>query len=535
MLVQISEARFRAAYQLGRQVTVRSFEARDTSEHVVMVHFLGRVDDPETQKLIAELAVLPPGRKTGLEGAFQVGQEAVVVTRFMAHVRSFDDWFVSVAGENTLSEESSSGTGMRSDIPYDGPTILTAELEGGAGPTRKAGHDAERRRATEGPAPKEEAGDFTRMFGPIEAAPEHPVSGEPPGEIVPSFGDAPPPDAPPGKNAQPVPPEPPRKQLGEFTRMFGALTDEPPEASEGPAERPASEPPSSGPAAPSPAKSDGGFTEMFGPTEGPPADPGRSQTLVEQPGTPSPPIRAEPPPEAKRPAEPRQGKPRIVWRDRSKEQAPPRPEEPQVKVRRQRDDVQQPPPPAAPPAPPPKQKPGQFTEIFGQALSAETESAGSQPAERDEFDFPMDRDLPPQYTGPRKSVSEQVAPLPERASSDYLRALSGDSYVEPPRPALAPEPSPKQQEQTPPDLPPPISSAPPPAPGPSDYTRVVAGGTVQPREAPPPPPPPAPAPAASPEPAAQEPAEPQTPTWLWIALAAIAIVAVLLVVLVLLT
>jgi len=108
MLVEITEARFKASYRLGRQVTeqgAKSFEARDSSNQVVIVHFLGPVLSPETQKRLVDVAALPPERKTSLKAAFQLGDEAVLVTAFMPHIRSFDDWFVSVAGERTLADE----------------------------------------------------------------------------------------------------------------------------------------------------------------------------------------------------------------------------------------------------------------------------------------------------------------------------------------------------------------------------------------------------------------------------------------------
>lgn len=464
-------------------------------------------------------------------------------------------------------------------MPYDGPTLLTSELVGGGDP---ASESEDRVRPAPGASrPGQEQGDFTRMFGPVKADPPGPVTDEPQAEIVTSFGDSEPPVAPHAPATGSAPPPPKEKGQGEFTRMFGALAEEPPESSVESKQGSTAEPDQPGPsAAPAASENIGGdFTEVFGPAGRPPADPGQSQTLVEPPDAPSPPISREQPPEAGRPVEQRPAKPRIAWRDRSAEETPPRPEEPKVKVRWKKDEPQPPEeskrrPPAAMPqagpdgspspslgAPPgqgaadserpatpsPKQPPGQFTEIFGQALSTDAESAdrgfGQRPDQPVEPERPKEADLPPYYTGPRKSVSEQVAPLPDRASSDYLRALNGDAYVEPPRVPPAPEPPVSHQERTPPDLPPPLAGAPPPpAPGPSDYTRIVSGQAVQPK-GPPVPASPAPAPAgpapppAAPAPANEslEPAEPRTPTWLWVALAAIGIVAVLLVVLVLLT
>lgn len=537
MLVRISEARFNAAYRLGKQVTeqgVKSFEARDSSDRVVMVHFLGSVLSPETQKRLVDLAALPPERKTGLEGAFQLDYEAVLVTGFMPHVRSFNDWFVSVAGERTLTDETERRA--KPDFTHDSPTLLTSTLEGGSDRTRRPEGAVPDQQPTGASDSKQGASDFTRMFGPIKADSEGLAESRPPG-----------------------------KEPGEFTRVFGALAEEPPKPAKQSESRSVTTPGPAGPSGTAPVsdRSGGGFTEVFGPGDRAPASAGQSQTLADPPSPPSPPIRPAQPPEAKGSAEPRPAKPRIVWRDRSKEATPPEPSQPQDRVRWQKDEAEppvdsilkQPAPapdsgsapgpspsrseatPSGPPGsrmpatPPPQEAPGQFTQIFGQELSSGAASAGPGSRAPDWPTSSRDDEFPPHYKAPQHSVSDQGASLPDRKSSDYLRALSGDASVETPRAAPAPERPPIQQEQYSPDLPPPLAAAPPPTPAPSDYTRMMAGPAVQPKEAPVPPP----APVASPEPEIPEPAETRTPTWLWVALATIGIIAVLLVVLVVLT
>lgn len=592
MLTQISEKVFRSRYVLGKQITyqgVRTFEARDTADRVVMVHFVGSVESAETAEWLAALERLPPNRRRGLVGAFQVGGEAVLVTEFQPHVRSFEDWFVSIAGEPTLSDVGSP-PGI-DGMPYDGPTLLTGALDAGADqgmgsqpPEPTAGQPAAEA--------KEGAGDFTSMFGPVKPAEEKPPEEPPPDEVVSGFGDAaagkPPPMSQPES-------EPPARQPGEFTRLFGALSepkatgaekpagsvppaqDEPPQAPEPPAQVPGQVTPTAAGAGPDEARretppQEGGFTEIFGTSEGGGGHADRSQTLAEQPGAPEPPRTT---PSGGQPEEPHRAGPRIVWRDRAAE-PPAEPREPKVKIRWGGDQtpragdgrVQEPPtepeqpsgppkeyqPPSKEPAPPPQvSKPGQFTEIFGQALTPGSEPSaegpGSPGADQDDFRFP-DVDLPPHETGPRKSVSEQIAPLSGRGSADYLQALNADSAIEPAPPAPVPEAPAPEPGVGPPDLPPPVVS-PTPAPGPSDYTQIVSGQSVQPGgapvagmpgatppqpAAPPVAPPPAAAPAASAptQSGAGEPEVPKTPTWLWVALGAIGIVAVLLIVIVVL-
>jgi hypothetical protein len=542
MLIQISNARFQTRYKLVKQVAdeeVRTYEARDNNDRLVMVHFLGPAASPATRAHLARLAALRPEARKGLVGAFQIDDDAVLVTEFLPHARSFDDWYSSIAGEQTIPDSPASGTGSGVDV--DGPTVLIKAQQADLGPTPTPEPPVQDLARGSDASAEERAGEFTKMFRPLEGDSDDATEG-PPDEVVSSFGDsAEPPPAPAAERQTPQ--QPPSKQRGEFTRMFGALAEEPP--AETPTDKARVEGPDPpGTSAPKADKRSDGFTEVFGPSERPGAGPGQSQTVVEPPDQASQASRAggEPRPDEDRPAAPR-----IVWRDRKSEETPPEPEEPKIKIRWKQDE----PPdgagaapqeparaPEAPsdqrPAPPPR-PPGQFTEIFGKSVTPgsepnDTPSSGAGVSDQGILEHPPDTDFPPYLTGPRKSVSDQIAPLKDRGSSDYLRALNADSQAKPPPAAPISEldlsPPVYSQEE----VPPPIAPPPKAAPGPSEYTQMMSGHTVEPNqiqsEA---------VPTESPAVESGEPAASKTPTWLWVSLAAIALVALLLIVLIALT
>jgi hypothetical protein len=563
MLTEINREDFRERYLLGRQVAhegVRSFEARDTADRNVMVHLLGAVEGPEAVPWLAALSALTPERRSGLLGAFEIDGEAILVTESLPQVRSLADWFVTTAGDRKVTDQMPAvNDGGNTSVD---PTINTAgsstdlDLAGVSNPPTESPAQAG------DPDPGQDAGEFTRMFVPHQPGPDSVPPDEETTEVIPRVDDP----AHPGPEAAEIGQSPVKqtgKDHGEFTRMFGG---EPEDAPAPPAEQPQEPQPaatSEGRVTPRKETDKHGseFTEFFGAKEEADVAPQHSQTPIIQPSSAGPARQHEPP---RRPDEKRKAGPRIVWRDQKSKKVPPVPEPPEIKVRRAKEsppgamdakastqpEMRPSPPlsasPKAPgkepppmPGPVPSQPPGQFTEIFGHALSQDPEprpprTDGLATSDR-KFEQPTMEERPPPDKGPRASVSDHDALLSGQASDDYLRALGSESQVVPPPAAPAPKPAGDQYDYSP-DLPPPVPRPQPdPAPGPSDYTRVVSGHPAV-------PPPPAaaaqaPAPAPAPGPVSEngESAPAKVPTWLWVALVAIVLIMVLLIVVVVLT
>ncbi len=400
---------FQTRYNLAKRLTkkgIRSYEATDPGGRPVMVHVLG-VPAAKAERLLELLAQLDPESKTAIIEVFDVESTPVVVTRVLEDFESLPGWLKS------------------------------------------------RIKVTEAGAPQgdtvDEPGEFTRLFmaaadpetPPDAAAFEEPATGVP--------------------DAEPALPEPEAAEAGEFTGLFGPVS-EPPPASEAPP-RP-QEPPAT--ATPEPSEPDD-FTGLFGPAQPEipePPEPERPEDRHPEPepepkepgdftrlfGVEQKPEAAAPPPTG----ESKQKKPVIRWRETAPEQTEPQ-LKPVVRWKKGKPLEPEPPPPLKP------EGPGEFTKLFRPA--AETE--GPPPGQLKVPESPR-----------------PASPL-DRPTHDYLKALDASVPVREEGPGSGGPPPPVPPPVIPPSAAPPVDAPPatPPPPtkdGPSEFTLVVSGGTQRP-------------------------------------------------------
>lgn len=315
---------------------------------------------------------------------------------------------------------------------------------------------------TKTPEPKQEPGEFTRMFmastGDPAAPPtatKVPTAKAPvPEETLTAIPRSEEPTDPkleipkPGASqAKPAKGEP-----GEFTRMFMAATaavekEVKPAAPSGPAPQPTVSPtPKS-----EPKQESGEFTRFFRSPHSPPAKPaapsGSSRSserpsnpgFVQRPGDPTPTPAAPPPP------------------------------------------VAPPPPPTAKTPEPEKTQPGEFTRMFMNTPSTTAPASSSAPPGRmsDSFANPSGAGM---FGG--QSQSSEVPASPQKPVGEYTRIFGSGSQappvqqqstVAPPKPPVSDDPL-QRAPQFAPVPPPPATSA----QGPSEYTLVMSGRAGEP-------------------------------------------------------
>ena len=203
-----------------------------------------------------------------------------------------------------------------------------------------------------------------------------------------------------------------------------------------------------------PEKPGGEFTEFFGAKENTDLAPPPAQKPVE------PPVPTNAPRQEmslKRPDEKPKAGPRIVWRDKKPKEVTPKPEKPETQVKWKKGsppgatdarapvqpELKPPPPPSvvpkptlqAPPppsAPAPSQPPGQFTEIFGHALSQGSPpgppATGGSPKSDRQVQQPIDVRGPGQVE--RLSANRPDLP-PDGVAAERL-GISGPAHLSAP-------------------------------------------------------------------------------------------------------
>ena len=378
---------FRAKYRLQQRLTQRgvaSYHAVDSSGRVVMVHSLDSASREEVDHVRGMIHQLNAADRKRILEILDVDGVPVIVTEYLQAFQALAPW-LEVRTRGALAA----------------PTVPTAPSKG---PPR---------------------GEFTQLFGPAEIpktpiveSPKSPTPTPAGGEFTQLFGAIGPaaadshktPEGPstplsPAPLAAPAPPAaPPPPTAGEFTRLFGAIKDEPagaapteptpgatptPPAAEQPkivvrwrdsappeppppaAAKPqirwkasgtdeVAQPEPPAPRAPSP-KGPGDFTRLFGPHENVPATP--SPTRNDEPLAPK---RSEPPVPA-RPAAPKDGFTQLL----------------RAAVDSPGDPTTPPEVSGAPlaPAPPPKGTPGAFTSLM-EGLPLPPSGGGPEPAAR---------------------------------------------------------------------------------------------------------------------------------------------------------
>ncbi len=311
---------FRSKYRLQQRLTQRgvaSYHAVDSSGRVVMVHSLDAASREEVDHVRSMIHQLNAVDRKRILEILDVDGVPVIVTDYLQALQTLAQWL----------EVRTRGA----------PAAATVPTAPSQGPPR---------------------GKFTQLFGPAEI-PKTPIVESP-------------------KSATPTP------AGGEFTQLFGATGPAAADSYKA-AERPspASPPPAPAPPAAPPA---GEFTRLFGAIKDEPA--GAAPIEPAPPATPTPPA-AE--------------RPKIVvrWRDSTPpEPPPPAAAKPQIRWKASGpDEVAQPQPPA-PSAPSPK-APGDFTRLFG---PHEDMPATSSPTQSDEPLAPKRSEPPAQARPPAPKV-----------------------------------------------------------------------------------------------------------------------------------
>ena len=315
---------FRAKYRLQQRLTQRgvaSYHAVDSSGRVVMVHSLDSASREEVDRVRGMIHQLNAADRKRILEILDVDGVPVIVTDYLQVFQTLAQWLE-----------------VRTRSAPAAPTVPTASSQG---PPR---------------------GEFTQLFGPAEI-PKTPIVESP-------------------KSATPTP------AGGEFTQLFGAIgpaaadshkTPQGPSTPLPPA--PPAPPAPTAPTAPTASPTAGEFTRLFGAIKDEPAS--AAPTEPAPPATPTPPA-AE--------------RPKIVvrWRESTPaEPPPPAAAKPQIRWKASGpDEVAQPQPPT-PSAPSPK-GPGDFTRLFG---PHEDMPATSSPTQNDEPLAPK-RSEPPAQARP---------------------------------------------------------------------------------------------------------------------------------------
>jgi hypothetical protein len=410
---------FRSKYRLQQRLTQRgvaSYHATDSSGRVLMVHSLDSASREEVDHVRSMIHRLDTGERKRILEILDVDGAPVLVTEYLQGFRSLTEWLE-----------------MRT---RGAPTEPIAPVVQPKGPPR---------------------GEFTQLFGPAEQS-QTPVL-ERPAATAPPAAAAPP-------NPPQAAPKPPSKG-GEFTQLFGAISPD------------ATPPKSAGETKPPTA---GDFTRLFGAIKD---VPGPAPVSATAPTTepPSPPPPTAPPPPTERP------KIVVRWRENTPPEPPPRAaEKPQIRWKEKGTEEAGrgvPPARSAPPVPPPK-APGEFTRLFGAQAGPPT------PEDRDAATVEPLLPEPPPEPPPRRSPAQAPrpgGPLPADGFTQILRAaadLPGDPSNPPEvgAPPAVPGPSAKAPGEftslmaglpSAPVAPRGVPQPPAAGPGPSEFTRIIAG------------------------------------------------------------
>lgn len=282
----MNRAEFNERYELLKEVGGGggSFHALSAGGAVVMVHFLGVQDEPETQAVLEKVSRLEPAESRRVLEVVDVEGRAVVVTKFITDFSSLPNWLESrvAAGPPDRPPPAPAAPPLNPAPPTAPPPV--------SGPDRP---------------PAKPQGEFTRMFGSRGGTPSDDLEDWEKADTK-KHRPAPAPEP-------PEPPPPPASGPGEFTRMFtSGAPPEPPPSSDPPRPPPLPDPPdrdpwTSPPPAPLPPELPGSQPEWWGPLESkdppPPKETGaftrlfRSAQGSSAPPPPPPPQRSEPPAE----------------------------------------------------------------------------------------------------------------------------------------------------------------------------------------------------------------------------------------------